>query len=362
MTYSPFSLAPLAAALALAAAPAFAENPAQQHAANHATDHAAHPAPESHAPARLMNEHTHKTGEWMIGYRAERSESSGYRAGDRTLSASEVSHLGYTMGATRMTMDMHMLEVMYALNDRVTLMLMPHYMTMTMDMEALPAAHTDMSMDGGHGGHGTSHGAHSHSTSGMGDTLISASYLVDGVSSAGVIATLGVYLPTGSVGEKNAAGQLTHYDMQLGSGTWDLLASMTYRGQWQRFSYGAQAGVIARLESANASGYRLGDKYQASLWGAYRAAPWLSLSGRVGLVHQDDIEGHYNAAHGHASPMDIQANYGGRYGEIGVGANLVNAAGVRLGLEWSTPFSENYNGVQLGRDDTLSLSLSYAFH
>lgn len=320
----------------------------------------AHPLPEAHAPAKLMNEHTHQAREWMFGYRYERMDFSGYSQGKREISAEDVALAGYTMGSTGMTMDMHMLDIMYAPTDRLTLMLMPHYMTMDMDMIMLDGAGA-----GGHGhagmDHGSASGGHSHSVSGWGDTLLSASYQVNGTSHQGLIATLGVYAPTGSVDIKNASGQYTHYDMQLGSGTWDLLTSVTYRGQQDIISYGVQLNAITRLESENESGYVLGDKYTGSTWVAYRVQNWLSLSARLGYTHQDDIGGHYNGPHAHSSPMDIQQNYGGSYWDWGVGANLVNQKGIRLGLEWSVPFNEDYNGIQMTRNETLSVSLSYAF-
>ena len=59
----------------------------------------------------------------------------------------------------------------------------------------------------------------------------------------------------------------THYGMQLGSGTWDFLPSLTYTGACRRVSFGAQASGTVRLEHENDSGYALGDVFQASAWG-----------------------------------------------------------------------------------------------
>ena len=58
-------------------------------------------------------------------------------------------------------------------------------------------------------------------------------------------------------------------------------------------------------------------------------------------TEQSPIEGHYNAAHNHSSPPDLQVNYGGRFWDIGFGVNTVvpNGAlrGLRLSAEWLQP-------------------------
>lgn len=45
---------------------------------------------------------------------------------------------GFAMIASDMTMEMHMLDIMYAISDDLTLMLMPQYRTMEMYMEFTP--------------------------------------------------------------------------------------------------------------------------------------------------------------------------------------------------------------------------------
>jgi hypothetical protein len=82
-------------------------------------------------------------------------------------------------------------------------------------------------------------------------------------------------------------------------------------------------------------------------------------------TEQAPIEGHYNGAHAHSSPPDLQANYGGRFWDIGFGVNTVvpNGAlrGLRLSAEWLQPVMDDPNGYQLEREGTLWANASMAF-
>jgi hypothetical protein len=111
------------------------------------------------------------------------------------------------------------------------------------------------------------------------------------------------------------------------------------------------------MEQENESGYRLGDVFQATGWGSYLFANWISASIRGLYTEQGKIEGHYNAAHNHSSPPDLQFNYGGRFWDIGFGINTVVPSGalrgLRLSAEWLQPVYDDPNGYQLERDGTL---------
>ncbi len=339
-----------------------------------AAAHSEGPSPDGHAPAGVMGAHLHTQGEIMTGYRYSRTSHSGYYRGSERVREEELRAAGFTMKSTGMTMEMLMLDFMYAVSDDLTLMFMPHYMTMDMDMTGIAEAH-DEDHHGSH--HGDHHGdghhhhdhhhghAHSHGVSGWGDTMISALYRLGRNDTHEWIGGLGVSIPTGSVSRKNPDGTLVHYEMQLGSGTWDLVPSLTYLGRADRLTWGGQLNAQVRLESENRSGYVLGDWYQATGWTAFRVADWISLSGRLSWETRDSIGGHYNAPHHHSAPEDFQENYGGTFLDFGLGANTMitggNFAGVRFELEYVTRVREDYNGFQQGLDRGVYFNISYAF-
>ncbi|MBL8541637.1 MAG: transporter [Betaproteobacteria bacterium] len=305
----------------------------------------------------------HKAGEFMVGYRFMYSRQAGdVLHGTSSVSDVALAAAGYSMKPTSMNMYMSMLDIMYAPTDWLSLMVMPQYVSMDMSMQALPTL--PGSDAGEHGGHGGA-GSHSHSTDGFGDTLLSALVRLydDPVNHAHVGITFSA--PTGSVTQKGADGRYTHYMMQLGSGTWDFVPSLTYTGRADRFAWGAQLLGVIRLEGENEAGFRYGDVFQATGWGSYRLLDWLSGSLRMLYTSQGDIEGHYNGAHNHSSPPDLQANYGGNFLDVGFGLNSVVESGWlrgnRFSIEWLQPVYTDVNGYQLDRVGTLYANWSLAF-
>jgi hypothetical protein len=325
--------------------------------------------PDSHAPAGVMYDHMHKAGEFMVGYRFMYSRQSGDTLrGTNSVSDLDLAAAGYEMKASSMNMYMNMLDIMYAPTDWLTLMVMPQWVSMDMTMQGLPMPPGDGD-EHGHGmdmgGHGKHMGSHSHATDGIGDTLLSGLVRLyeDQINHAHVGITFSA--PTGSVTQKGADGRYTHYMMQLGSGTWDFVPSLTYTGHGDRWSWGGQLLGVVRLESENEAGFRFGNVFQATGWGSYRLLDWMSGSLRMLYLRQADIEGHYNGPHNHSSPPDLQANYGGDFLDIGFGINTVVLEGPlrgnRLSIEWLQPVYTDVNGYQLDRVGTLFANWSLAF-
>ena len=340
-------------------------------AATGARAHGAQPIPDGHAPAGVMVDHMHNAGEFMAGYRYSWSQQAGDTLnGTRAIDndpanpllhkpcqdENVVGHEHCMMKQSRMTMQMHMLDLMYAPTNWLTLMVMPQWMTMSMTMDAIPGA-DDHGM--GHAG-----GSHGHGTDGFGDTIFGG--LVKFADGPGYHMHAGLMFsaPTGSIEQRNDSGQLTHYMMQLGSGTWDFLPSVTYTGRADRLSWGLQVNGAVRMGGDNDSGYRLGNAAGVTAWGAYRLTDWLSASLRLAYMHQGVIHsaGHTSAG---LSPPDLPGNYGGSFTDIGFGLNTVVPDGAlkghRLGIEWMQPVRDNVNGYQQERTGTLNVNWSKAF-
>ena len=324
-----------------------------------------------HPSAALMNDHMHDGGEFMVGLRWMRENYGGAnRSGTETLSDGEVLAAGFAVRASDMTMDMVMLDLMYAPSDNLTLMMMPMWMRHEMTMLGIdPMAGMDQTAGGmhmDHGGHSLSPGATmSHAAEGISDTLVSASYRLARTGRFNAHATLGVWVPTGSVTKRNANGSFVHYGMQPGSGTWDIEPSATISGQAGSFGWGAQASYKWRSEDANRSGFAFGDAARASGWISHALTPSVGVVARLSWEHEGAIEGHYNDAHSHSSPADIQRNYGGDIVLLGLGANALLPFGSgkrpQLSAEAAFPLYQNLNGIQLPEDWRLSVSLSQAF-
>lgn len=314
--------------------------------------------------AGMMNDHMHEGGEFMVGLRFTRDRFSGPNvAGSDPVPDSEVLAAGYTVRASAMTMDMAMLDLMFAPTSDITLMVMPHYMWHRMDMLGIDPANTGSMTDGHHGlAFGEVHG---HGAEGFGDTLVSASYRLARSSSFNAHATLGLWMPTGHEGLKNADGSFVHYGMQPGSGTWDVEPAVTVSGRKGAIGWGGQASYRWRTSDHNSSGFAFGDKAQGSLWLSYLLGADVGATTRLAYEHEGAILGHYNAGHGHASPPDRQENYGGDTVSAGLGLNwllpVATSHRPQLGVEVKVPVYQHLNGYQLARDWGLALSLAQTF-
>ena len=325
-------------------------------------------SPLLHPAAGLMNEHMHEGGEAMIALRLEHYRYGGTnQAGTDEIADPAIVAAGFSSRTHAMTMDMVMLDLMYAPTDNVTLMVMPHYMRHRMEMVGIdPDAAGGGDHGGHHGGHAIPFGeVHAHSTEGFGDTLVSASYRLARGPKFGAHATLGLWIPTGSASKKNDDGTFVHYGMQPGGGTWDLEPSLTLTGRSGAIGWGGQASYRWKTEAANESGFAFGDRARATGWVSTLLGSDLGATARLEYVHEGKVEGHYNGAHNHTAPPDRQENYGGDTVTAGLGLNwLLPVPGERrpqLGAEIAVPLYQDLNGIQAPQDWRLSLSLSQAF-
>lgn len=352
------------------------------------TNHADHQ--KGRAPAGVMFDHMlGKTNEVMIGYRFMYSDQSGNTLdGSQAASDPQIRNNACVQGyghhcrvtPTYMDMSMHMLDIMYAPTSWLNLMLMPQFMDMDMNFRALKGVTVDPTVDHLHGGH---------RTGGIGDTGLYSMFKLFDRNGQHLHLTLGVTAPTGDVDitmrrmHRVDEGYM-HYGMQLGSGTWDLKPSLTYTGQLDDWSWGAQMSGTKRMGSQNASGYALGDIYQATTWGGYSLTKWLAGTLRAVYTEQNKIRGGFNPLPGvnasgvavsnvnPGSPtnystgsVDFTSNYGGRFWDIGFGLNVTVPSGAfkghHLGVEWLQPVGTDFNGYQLQRQGTLSANWSMMF-
>jgi hypothetical protein len=333
------------------------------------------------APAGVMFAHMlPKAGDMMAGYRYMwNSQSGSLLHGTNPVSDSAIVAGGCEgnpcyIKPSSMSMHMHMLDLVYAPTDWLTLMLMPQFVDMNMSMGALDGAPPTQYSE--HIGHHIQNG---HETGGIGDLGLYALFKVFENSLHHIHATAGFSAPTGDVNiqlQRNhqTDGGFIHYGMQLGSGTWDFKPSLTYTGHIDQWSWGAQANGTVRMENANTSGYALGDLFQTSVWGGYNLTNWLTASVRAVYTSQGAIKGQFKeftSSGGQQSsiiklgPMDYPSNYGGKFWDVGFGLSAYvpsgDLAGNRVSVEWLQPVSDDFNGYQLERDGALSATWSYHF-
>jgi hypothetical protein len=322
----------------------------------------------------------------MLGYRYQRSmEGANYLHNTQPASYVTASNFGggggngVSMISTGMQMNMHMLDIMYAPTDWLTLMLMPQYMTMDMNM-AMVVPQTMQNMCGGM----VCPNMRSYNASGgIGDTGGYMLFKLWDSPDHKLVLSQGATAPTGQVNIRGEFNNSVPYaiNMQLGSGTWDYKPALTYSGRYDDFFWGAQATGTYRMrfynnqnQLLNASGYRLGDIIQGSLWTGYQATDWLSATLRGVYTGQGKSissggDQSTTAADGSASsmytPETYTTNYGGMYGDVGFGlvGNLPFKpfTGHTFSFEWLQPVYTNVVGYQHERTGQLNATWNMHF-
>jgi len=335
------------------------------------------PRPDAHAPISVMGDHTHAKDGWMLSYRYMNMQMDGMRHGSDRVNSAEVfaADGGYTVTPEWMTMDMHMLGTMYAPTDQLTLMLMANYIETEMEHSLNPGAPAMLPMVVGDTKFTTR-------SSGLGDIKLSALYRFYLEDNRKAHFGLGLSLPTGSIDEKDRTprpGMPPTFNnnqlpasMQLGSGTFDLLPSLTFVQQFDDWSWGTQANAVIRLEDENANNYRLGHQFELLGWAGYNLTEWLGLTGGLSYKYTGKLKGDQKEV-GTTGPMMIARsvttafadNYGGERLDALLGANLLIQNGFlkghRLAFDLRLPLRQDLNGYQLETDSVLSIGWQKSF-
>lgn len=312
--------------------------------------------PDSHAPIGVMGDHMHAKGEVMLSYRYARMYMHGNRDGTTNLSPGEVFDKGFTVTPTEMDTQMHILGVMYAPANWVTLTAMMPIVEKSMDH----IANTPM-------------GRVKFTTraNGPGDLKLGGLLRVWENESHHFHANLGLSIPTGGTNQKdNTPASMGEdvtlpYPMQLGSGTVDFLPGLTYTGQHNLWSWGGQVMGTVRM-GWNKEGYRYGDRLQTTAWGAREIVDWLSASLRMEYQNWGNVHGdNDNLPPPDFIPTADPNRQGGQRLDAGVGFNLIGTGGlvknIRLATEVLLPVWQDLDGPQLESDWRIITGVQYAF-
>lgn len=307
---------------------------------------------DSHAPIGVMGDHLHAAGEIMLSYRFMYMEMDGNRVGDSGVSDQDVRNRGFMVVPTDMTMEMHMLGVMYAPTDEVTLMLMIPYIRMAMNHKAgMPLGAVEFKTV----------------SEGLGDVKLSGLIKVFADDHNHLHANVGISFPTGKINKKDRTPMgrvILPYPMQLGSGTPDLTIGGTFVHQREMWSLGAQALGTIRL-GRNYRDYSKGDRFEATAWFQYQFIEM--LSGSVRLKY--NLWGNYDGADPSLNPMLVPTadpdRRGGQSVDLLLGLNLYikdgPLKGHRFAIEGGLPVWQKLSGPQLETDWMVIVGWQYAF-
>lgn len=306
--------------------------------------------PDGHAPVGVMGDHTHHAGRFMLSYRYMYMSMDGIRTGTNNVSSRQVLE-DYMMAPLDMDMQMHMFGLMYAATDYLSIMGMVPYIKKSMN-------------------HLTRMGERFKTESeGFGDIKLTGLVKVFDNYDQRIHLSAGMSFPTGSIDERDDTPMGSHllsYPMQLGSGTFDLLPGITYLGQHSNVSWGAQVSGVIRL-GENDRDYRLGNRLDATAWGAYDWFNWVSTSARMDWQSWGNVHGADPALDPAMMPGADPDNQGGNRLDLLFGMNFYVPEGPklikgqRLAVELGFPIYQDLDGPQLETDWVLWLGWQYGW-
>ena len=320
-----------------------------------------------------MGAHTHPKGEWMFTYKYMHMKMDGMRRGTSSKSSSDIFDAGYVVSPDDMRMDMHMFSFMYAPTDNFTFMVMAEYLNKEMNLDVKPGMAANMINNGSTRAKTKSDG--------WGDTKLMGLFaMTDHASPHNFIIGMGLSVPTGSINQKDRTpapgGPSRNYlpaSMQLGSGTWDLLPSISYEYSWTQLSLGSQLSGIFR-PGRNSREYSLGDQVNLKQWATYQLNDIISVNAGWGYQWQDYMGGKQedilrtppNPMLGDRTiPTAFSSNYGGHTMDAFAGIQLHGGEGIfekqRLAFEVRAPFYEDLNGYQMETKYTATIAWSLEF-
>ena len=159
------------------------------------------------------------------------------------------------------------------------------------------------------------------------------------------------------------------YDMQLGSGTYDLKPAITYNGLSDdaKWNWGAQA-MYTWHTGKNENDWSYGDSIKVTGWLQRAFGPvtsWLRLAySDTGRIRGEDSEIDKlldpDPMKGAPSPDADPRNYGGQRLDGLIGVSLLKGP-VSIGIEGGIPFYQNLNGLQMKTTWVLNAGIQVMF-
>jgi len=315
---------------------------------------------DTHAPAHLFGDHAHKQGQWMVEYKYMNMYMDGNRTGTRSLTDQQALDFintvppgvpgvnAYMATPTSMTMEMHMMHIMYGYTDCITLYVMPMWQVNTMDHLRRNATTFRTTNDG------------------FSDFSFGALWKVWENDTDELIFNIGFSAPTGDIDNLTSipTGSPTEfpYPMRLGSGTWDARPGVTFKRYWEYWSGGLQAQFDLPL-GMNDQDYRMGNEYRLNAW----VARILDCDKKLAVTFRTEalFRSNYVGADPNLNPAMISTAdpdmRGGEFINFGYGAMYLFREGSRLNFEIAHKVYQRLRGVQLEQDWSLAASWSKSF-
>ena len=212
-------------------------------------------------------------------------------------------------------------------------------------------------------------------TSGIGDIALVGLYKFHRSAASSASVGFGVSFPTGPINNigdtpREGTGTLERlpYTMQIGSGTYDFLASLSFEQDVDNWAFGIKGHTTLRT-GLNENAYRLGNNYGVELtakfkgWSSIRPGLHLSLRTTEQITGRDEQLLMPNNAFPFGATIANPENYGGEKAKVGGNVRLCirKSCGLNINLKAAVPIYQNLNGIQQRERFSFSTAINYSF-
>ncbi|MBR01058.1 MAG: hypothetical protein CMO60_09395 [Verrucomicrobiales bacterium] len=302
--------------------------------------------PDAFAPIGVMGEHLHAKDQFMASYRYMNMRMEQNFVGTGSVSDGSVL-ADFMVAPADMDMEMHMVGFMYAPTDKFTLMAMVNIVELSMNHHRRDGLEFKTK------------------SSGIGDSSINALLGLWEDNGGSLHAGLGILLPTAEVDEQDfipGPGETRlPYPMQLGSGSWGIAPSLTFKQHHGNWSFGAQTSAKIFLDD-NDEGYRLGNKFEFTTWAAAPINEQFSVSIRSTFSGWGNINGEDNDLLSLPVPTADPNLRGGSKLDLSLGLNFFESGTkTSAGLEIGKTIWQDLDGPQLGSDYWITAGIRFSW-
>lgn len=209
------------------------------------------------------------------------------------------------------------------------------------------------------------------SSNGLGDIVLIADKVISRSRNSVWRMGGGISFPTGSIDEEGdtpraPGNQQLPYTMQLGSGTWDFPALVSYQKYEEAFTWGLEGQARIRT-GKNDRDYRLGNTYGLGAWAERNIGNNIVLGVRADYLSRGMIRGGDDSltvpipGFPYPAPVVDPNTFGGYQIDASVYLTATVSKNWQLRVRYERPVWLDLNGPQSALDHTLGVSLSTNF-
>ena len=305
-----------------------------------------------------------KSSRWSFSYNFQKSTFEDYYDGDSKVSNHDVlwtpgeeprSSKNYPVVPTDIDQEVHAVRVGYSLTDALSVSVVAPYIKQSTDHISIVPGYDEFVIK----------------SDGIGDITIMGSYQLSGSGWSNWRAGFGLSIPTGSIDEEGdtprAPGdQQLPYTMQIGSGTYDVPAFISYAKKQAGYDWGSDLRGKLRL-GENDRDYTLGNNFSLSGWARLTTLEWFQPSAQLSYWYSGKINGmdsdlEVPGPFPYPAPVVDPDRFGGHQVDLKFGIRIPILKKIQhVELLYSVPVYRDLNGPQSGEKHTIGLSFSAAW-